>query len=168
VPLFPPGIPVSVVVDGRSLAAYPGAYLASGRVYASVDPLITGIADRIYYEGRGLVIERGNRRVVVALIGPAPAAFGSLYVMAAPLLRALGASVRFDARSDVLTVRSGRNGELASPTPFGTTLPAATPGTVFTPEPAVTPRPVWTGSPLPRRTPLPFFTPPAEAEPPSL
>ena len=162
VPLFPPGVPVTVVVDGRFLGAYATAYVAGGRVFAPADPLLVRLADRVYYEGRTLVVERGARRIAVALVPP-PSGLHGVYVMAAPLLRALGAAARFDARERILYIRTAHERIVASPTPFNAAMPSAPPATVFTPEPAATPRPIWTGSPLPRRTPLPFFTPPVEA-----
>ena len=161
VPLFPPGVPVTVVVDGRFLSAYAIAYVAGGRVFVPVDPLLTRLADRISYEGNTLTVERGGSRLRL-VVAPAPSGLTGVYVMAAPVLRALGAAVRFDARERILFVRTARNAVVASPAPFSAS-PTFPPATVFTPEPTATPRPVWTGSPLPRRTPLPFFTPPAEA-----
>jgi hypothetical protein len=165
VPLFPPGAPVTVVVDGRFLAAYATAFVAGGRVFVPVDPLLTRLADRIYYEGNTLVVERSGRRIRVAMV-PAPAGFNGAYVMAAPILHALGATVRYDARERVLFVQTRPGQVLISPTPFSGGVPSPPPAPVFTPEPVATPRPVWTGSPLPRRTPLPYFTqPPATAQP---
>lgn len=164
-PLFPPGVPVTVVVDGRFLAAYATAFAEGGRVFVPVDPLLTRLADRIYYEGNTLVVERGGRRFRAAM-APVPAGLAGVYVMAAPVLEALGATVRYDARERILFVRTAPNEVLASPTPFNAALPSPPPAPVFTPEPVATPRPVWTGSPLPRRTPLPFFTePPATTQP---
>lgn len=164
-PLFPPGAPVTVVVDGRFLAAYATAFVAGGRVFVPVDPLLTRLADRIYYEGNTLVVERAGRRIRVA-IAPVPAGLNGVYVMASPLLHALGATVRYDARERVLFVQTGPGEVLVSPTPLRGALPSSPPAPVFTPEPVATPRPIWTGSPLPRRTPLPFFTqPPATTQP---
>ena len=164
-PLFPPGVPVTVVVDGSFLSAYATAFLAGERVFVPVDPLLTRLADRIYYEGSTLVVERAGRRIRVA-IAPVPAGFNGVYVMATPILQDLGATIRYDARERVLFVQTATGQVLASPTPFNAALPSPPPTPVFTPEPVTTPRPVWTGSPLPRRTPLPFFTqPPATTRP---
>jgi hypothetical protein len=153
-------------VDGRFLAAYATAFVVSGRVFVPVDPLLTRLADRIYYEGNTLVVERGGRRIRVAM-APVPAGFNGVYVMAAPILHALGATVRYDARERVLFVATKPGEVVASPSPFNGALPTPPPAPVFTPEPVETPRPVWTGSPLPRRTPLPFFTQPPATERPS-
>lgn len=164
-PLFPPGVPVTVVVDGRFLAAYASAFVAGGRVFVPVDPLLTRLADRIYYEGTTLVVERGGRRIRVAM-APVRAGLSGVYVMAAPILAALGATVRYDARERVLFIRTASGEVLVTPTPFNGALPSPPPAPVFTPEPVATPRPIWTGSPLPRRTPLPYFTqPPATTRP---
>lgn len=152
---------MAIIVDGRPLASYRRAYEAGGRVFAPVDPLLTRLADRLWYEGRTLVIERGGRRVRVAL---APVFVGELdaaYVAVGPVLRALGLTVRYDSRAALLSVRLSRP-TVGLPTPFAPAAPSAAPSAVFTPEPVATPRPVWTGSPLPRRTPLPALEPPAE------
>ncbi len=164
VPLFPPGVPVTVVLDGRVLAAYAKAFLAGGRVFVPVDPLLMRLADRIYYEGTTLTLERGGRRIRILMVRGSAGVNGA-YVMAAPILQALGATVRYDAREHALFVRSGPGNVLVSPTPFHGVLPSPAPSAVFTPEPVATPRPVWTGSPLPRRTPLPYFTPAEAATP---
>ena len=138
--------------------AYAEAYVAGGRVFVPVYPLLTRLADRIYYEGSTLIVERGGSRIGV-VVGPVPSGFNGVYVMAAPVLTRLDAQVRFDARHRILFVRTARNAVPAPPTPFNAAAPTLPPATVFTPEPVATPRPIWTGSPLPRRTPLPFFTP---------
>jgi hypothetical protein len=159
VPLFPPETPVTVLIDGRPLAAYVGAYVAGGRVFAPVSPLLTGLADRVWFDGGTLVIERGQRRVRVQLVPPRPAELNGTYVAAGAVLRALGASVRYEPASHRLIVRLPARGALASPTPFNPAAASAPPSTVFTPSPPSTPRPIWTGSPLPRRTPLPMPPP---------
>jgi hypothetical protein len=153
-------------VDGRFLSAYATAFVAAGHVFVPVDPLLTRLADRIYYDGNELVIERNGRRIRIA-VAPLSPGFSGAYVMAAPVLKALGATVHYDARERVLFVQSPPGESLASPEPFDAALPSPPPEPVFTPEPVATPRPIWTGSPLPRRTPLPFFTQPPATAPPS-
>lgn len=161
-PLFPPGAPVTVLFDGRPLAGYLGAYLAGGRVFAPVDPVLTRVADRVWCDGTALLIERGDRRVRVELSAPVVGGFDSVYVSVGPVLRALGGWVRFEPREAVLAVRFPPRRVLTMPTPFDAALPSVPPGAVFTPEPVPTPRPIWTGSPLPRRTPLLLPEPPSE------
>jgi hypothetical protein len=159
VPLFPPGAPVTIVVDGRPLAAYVCAYLYAGRVLAPARPLLTQVADRLWFDGDVLVVERGTRRVRV-LVGPGSRGrLDALYVTAGPVLRAIGADVRYDSADRRMTVRSPLR-TLVSPTPFNPLLPSPPPQEVFSPSPVATPRAVWTGSPLPRRTALPLSQPP--------
>jgi hypothetical protein len=159
VPLFPPGPPVTIVVDGRPLAAYARAYLYAGRVLAPARPLLTQVADRLWFEGDVLVVERGARRVRVRVDPELRGQMDALYVTVGPVLRGIGAEVRYDPVARRMTVRSPGQ-SLASPTPFNPALPSPPPQDVFTPEPIATPRPVWNGSPLPRRTALPLSQPP--------
>jgi hypothetical protein len=148
-----------VLIDGRPLVGYAGAYLAGGRVFAPVAPLLTGLADRIWFEGDALVIERGTRRVRIQLVPARGGQFDATYVAAAPVLRALGASVHYEAKERRLVVAVSSRAIVTSPTPFDPSAPSVAPTTVFTPAPPSTPRPVWTGSPYPRRTALPFPPP---------
>lgn len=150
---------MTVLIDGRPLAAYVGAYVAGGRVFAPVSPLLTRLADRVWFEGNTLVIERGGRRVRVQLAPPLADELNGTYVAAGPILRALGASVRYEPSGHRLIVKLPSRIILASPTPFNPAAASAPPSAVFTPTPASTPRPLWTGSPLPRRTPLPLPPP---------
>jgi hypothetical protein len=159
VPLFPPATPVTVLVDGRPLAAYERAYVANGRVFAPVSPLLTDVADRLWFEGDTLVVERGGRRVRVRLAAASAARLGAAYVMVGPVLRALGASVRYDPGAARLTVQVPLRAEIASPTPFDPAASSVAPNAVFTPPVPATPRPQWSGSPLPRRTALPHPPP---------
>jgi hypothetical protein len=161
VPLFPPDTSVTVLVDGRPLAAYVRAYESDGRVYAPVAPLLTRLADRFWFEGNTLVIERGARRISVRLEPRFRGELEGTFVPAGAVLRALGADVRYDPATRRLAVRLPAQSVVASPTPFDPAQRAATPNPVFTPAPPPTPRPVWTGSPLPRRTALPY--PPRDA-----
>ncbi|MGA7201141.1 MAG: hypothetical protein WBX26_04875 [Candidatus Cybelea sp.] len=157
-PLFPP-VPVAILVDGRPLASYVRAYVADGRVLAPVAPLVTRLADRVWYEGDALFIERGTRRVRVRLGKTFPDQFDAAYIAIGPVLRALGASLCWEPKRRRLIVWLPQRGSVATPTPFEQGAPSAPPATVFTPSPPVTPRPIWTGSPLPRRTPLPLPPP---------
>jgi hypothetical protein len=154
---------VTIVVNGRPMESYVQAYVVGGRVFAPVDPLLARLADRLWYDGDSLVVERGSQRIRIRL-DRAPAPFDGVYVAAAPVLRALGASLAYEARSHRLYVRVAFPSVVVSPTPFDPTAPSAPPSVIFTPAPPVTPRPLWTGSPSPRRTPLPVPPPPAPKE----
>lgn len=154
--VFPPGVPVVVEVAGRPLAAYHAAYLTGGRVYAPLNPYITSIADRMWYEGDTLVIARGSYQARITLAPRDPDTLASVYVPIAPIARELGAHVSYAAHR--LEIYPGVL-PLATPTPFNPALPSAAPSAVFTPTPAPTPRPVFTGVPLPRRTPIPVVAP---------
>lgn len=159
-PLFPPATPVTIVVNGHPLASYVRPYVADGRVFAPVDPVLTGLADRLWYDGNVLVIERGARRIGVRLAAAYIGELDTDYVAVGPALRTLGAVVSWEERTHELRVRVAPQAGVATPTPFDAALPSVPPNEVFTPAPPQTPRPLWTGSPLPRRTPL-RFPPPA-------
>lgn len=146
---------MSVIVDGRPLAAYVHAYALDGRIYAPVSPLLTRLADRVWSVGDSLVIQRGNVRVRVALAHALPEQLNGDFVAVGPVLRALGAVVRYEPFARRLVVMVPARAVLASPTPFRPSVPSVGPNAVFTPTPSPTVRPLWTGSPLPRRTPLP-------------
>jgi len=157
VPVFPPSAPVTVSIDGRPSLAYVRAFVAHGRVFAAVSPLLLRLADRVWFDRGTLVVERDGRRVRVALPQGASEP-ETTFVEVAPILRALGDSVTFERRFGRLEIRTPAAGEPApaSPPPVRA---SPVPRTVFTPEPVATPRPVWSGSPLPRRTPLPLPSP---------
>jgi hypothetical protein len=143
-----------VLIDGRPLATYVRAYVAGGRVFAPLSPVLTRVADRLWFEGNELVVERGERRVRIRLASVPGDRLNGSYVAVGPVLRALGASVRYDSGSRRLSVRLSPHATVVSPAPFDATLPSVAPNAVFTPAVPSTPRPIWTGSPLPRRTPL--------------
>lgn len=155
-PLFPPGVPVAVVVDGRPLIAYQRATLLAGRIYVPVAPLLTRLADSVSMRNGALVLQRGSRRVLIAAHPAMPSDFDGVYVPAATILRALGVSVRYEPKTRRLTIATTPGTIVETPTPFNPAVPTVAPATVFTPLPLPTPRPVWTGSPLPRRTALPI------------
>jgi len=158
-PLFPPGTPVGVSIDGRPLAAYVRAYVSGGRVYAPVEPLLTRLADRLWFDGETLIVQRGERSVRIRLDPRERAELRGTYVPAAATLRALGAAVSYDGAAHRLNVTVPIRAVIASPTPFNAAVPLVSPSAVFTPVPPSTPRPLWTGSPMPRRTALPFPPP---------
>ena len=158
-PLFPPGAPVGVSLDGHPLPAYVRAYVSGGRVYVPVAPLLTHLADRIWFQGDTLVVQRGERRVRILLEPRYRAQLRAAYVPAAATLRALGAMPAYDGAQHRLDVTVSRLAVIATPTPFNAALPSIAPSAVFTPQMPTTPRPVWTGTPMPRRTALPFPPP---------
>jgi hypothetical protein len=149
-----------MLVDGRQLPTYFHAYVADGRVFAPLEPVLLRVADRAWLEGSTLVIERDGRRVRVLL--PGGRRTESAYVAVGPLVRRLGDLVAYDARGHRLEVWT-QPPVVVPPTPFDASLPTVAPSAVFTPEPVATPRPVWSGPPLPRRTPLPATSPPVRA-----
>jgi hypothetical protein len=154
VSVFPPGAPVTVRLDGRPLPSYVRAYVADGRVFAPVRPLLSRLADRLWFEGNVLVIVRDGRSVRIPLGTRTPDALDSAFVTIGPVLRALGETVTYDTQQRLLDVRTTRSEGIAAEPPF-VPGPSSSPRAVFTPEPVATPRPLWSGSPLPRRTPLP-------------
>jgi hypothetical protein len=139
--------------------AYARAYLAGGRVFAPVDPLLMRLADRLWFDDGTLIVQRDGRRIRVRLAHGAATALSAAYIPVGAVLRALGLAVRYDNGQHRLIVNVPVAAVVTSPTPFNPTVPTVLPTAVFTPTPSITPRPVWTGSPLPRRTALPFPPP---------
>lgn len=137
-----------MVIDGSPVRAYRQAHVRDGRTLGPPDPFVTRVADRIWYEGARIVVQRGACVVRVTPAG------GELPL--APVLRGLGARVSFSNRR--LFAYFPRR-PIATPSPYDARLPSVPSRVVFTPEPVATPRPVWTGVPLPRRTPLPVTVP---------
>ena len=148
---------MTVIIDGRPIWSYNGAYETAGRVYAPLRPFVTSIADRIWFDGDRLTIVRDGRSVTVRMAARRPEALDHAYVPIAAVLRSLGEYV--DYKKGQMFVRTHPLAVVATPSPFDPSQPSASPRPVFTPVPVPTVRPVWTGSPLPRRTPLPFPSP---------
>lgn len=160
--LPPPQRTVTVLVDGRRIVAYRQAVLRNGRVLAPVEPFVTAVGTKLSYDGTTLVVSRGDRFTQVKLARrPSPRELQWTYVSLAPIVRTLGATVRYDALRATLDVRVPHDGPVVTPTPFNPAVPQAAPTTLFTPVPAVTPRPIFSGKPLPRRTPVPWEPSPA-------
>ena len=158
-PLFPPQAPVAVVVNGRPLAAYAHAYVEGGRVYAPLAPLVTETANRFWFEGDTLILERGGRRVRVRFGRSSNDQLDAAAIPVGPVLRSLGVGVRYDRLTRTLVVTLPTARVVTTPTPLPALLPPVVPHAVFTPAETPTPRPLWTGSPMPRRTALPFPPP---------
>ena len=156
VPVFPPPAPVTMLVDGRPLPTYFRAYVADGRVFAPLEPVLLRLADRAWIEGSTLVIQRDGRFVRVLL--PGGDRSESAYVAVGPLLRGLGDAIAYDGKRRLLEVWTAAS-TVSLPTPYDAQAPSQAPREIFTPQPVATPRPSWSGPPLPRRTPLPV--PPA-------
>jgi hypothetical protein len=135
------------------------AYLSGGRVYVPVAPLLTRLADRLWFEGDTLVVQRGERSVRIRLEPLYRWELRGAYVPAGATLRALGATVAYDGAERRLDVTVPVSTIVATPTPFNAAVPSVAPSAVFTPLTPSTPRPLWTGSPMPRRTALPFPPP---------
>jgi hypothetical protein len=138
------------------MAAYFAAYYYEGRVYAPVSPFVTRVADRVWFDGGDMVVELHGRRVRIKGTPVDPAALHGLYVPVGAVLRALGASVRYEPSLHRMMVQLSPRTVVVSPSPFNAGEPQPLPTAVFSPTVLPTPRPVWTGSPLPRRTALPF------------
>jgi hypothetical protein len=159
VPILPLTALVTVLLDGRPIQAYARPYEVGGRIYAPVKPYLTRVAERLDYEGDVLILQRGGRTIRLRLDEVAPDALDRAYVAIAPLLRALGERVRYNASSKTREVFAPEAYEIATPAPFDARAPQVPPRIVFTPEPIPTPRPVWHGPAVPRRTPLPCCHP---------
>ena len=147
-------IPVAILLNGTPLRSYNRPYLLRGRIEAPVAPYLTRIADRIGYEGRVMIVVRGNAVVRLPTGVHDPKSLQALYVPIGEALRALGASVTFDAGRRVLEIQTRARAAVRTMPPFVTRTPLVLPTSVFTPEPVATARPVYTGSPHPRRTPI--------------
>ncbi len=158
-PILPLAAAITVLLDGRPVASYEPAYLAAGRAYAPLAPYVTRIADRLEYVGPELVITRGFYSARVRLNRVEPDALDHEYVAIAPVLRALGETVFYDARTRTLRVHTPAPEPAVSPAPFNPREPQQVPRVVFTPSPIPTPRAQWHGPAFPRRTPLPYPVP---------
>ena len=154
--LYPLAAAVLILLDGKPVSAYADAFESKGRVFAPVSPYVTRIADRLWYEGDTLVIERDGRIAYVRLPSRAPDALETVYVAVAPILRSLGIPVTYDSQLHRLEVEVPSDVEIATPAPFDAAAPEASPRPVFTPMVPATARPAWSGPPIPRRTPLPY------------
>lgn len=163
--LLPPVSAVSVFVDGRHVRAYTGAFEIGGHVFASIRPYVTQVADRIWYSGDRLAIERNGRIVYIRMARRAPDALDRAFVPLRAIMVALGAEVRYDALTRIVNVRLTRTARVASSAPFDPRAGSVAPNPVFTPVPVPTDRPPYVGPPLPRRTPLPFFEPTPQPTP---
>ena len=144
---------VTVLIDGRPVAAPAPALLVGGMVSAPIDPYARLIATRITIDDRrgSVTFERGAARVTINVPylrddrGRIP--LGAL-------ARVLGDSVRYDAVGHTLAIESPPAGPVATMTPYAAWTPPPGPLPTFTPEPQPTPRPTVTGIPQPRRTPI--------------
>jgi hypothetical protein len=124
-----------------------------------VQPFVTRVADRLWYSGDRLAVQRNGRVVLVRLAQRDPDALQDNFVPLRAVMTALGADVQYDRAQSVVNISLPQHPVVALPTPFDAAAPQVAPTVVFTPTPEATPRPVWSGSPLPRRTPLPYGTP---------
>lgn len=153
--LFPPVQAVTIIVDGHPVAAYARPFVQGGRAFAPIRPYVIALADRVRFEGDVLVIARRGR-VVRVLLPSASVSLASAYVAVAPLMRALGEQVWYDARRRAVEIATPPERAVGSAPPFNPNTPSIAPRSVFTPMPIPTLRPVWSGSPEPRRTPIPI------------
>jgi hypothetical protein len=149
---------VTVVIDGRRVDASEGARLERGVVVAPLDPFVRDVAERITSEGpgRGYTIARGARSISIRI--PAAAARDDVeaetpFVPLAAIVRALGASVDYDAGSRTIVISTTPE-PLVTMTPFAIYAPPPGPRVTFAPKETPAPVPVVTGIPHPRRTPI--------------
>ncbi len=158
-PVFPPSTAVTILINGAPVAAYIQPYLARGRTLAPVRPFATALADRVWIDRGVLVLQRGGRTARVRMLSRMPDALDRAYIPIAPILRSLGARVRYDPRRRVVEVRIHNAMAVAAPTPFNPPERPLPKRAIFTPTPVATERPLWSGPAIPRRTPIPFFEP---------
>jgi hypothetical protein len=152
---------LTIVLDGMPLRSYNKPYIDRGHVMVPIEPYVTALAASIEYDGRALIVRRGDAFAQVPMASaPPPGRYLNTYVAFASIARTLGAQVRFDARTQTLYVQLPP-AAFATPTPFNAAVPRVAPTAVFTPSPAQTARPAVTGSPLPRRTPVPVQAQPS-------
>lgn len=162
---------VGIIVNGALVTGSTPALLVSGVVVAPLDPYVRALATRITVSAaRGtIVIDRSGKAISLAL-GSRIAEEGSrtAELPIAPYLRAgaviiplrataqaLGASVRYDARSRTLAIGVPEL-PLTTLTPIRNTTPAPAGLPTFAPTPTPAPRPTISGIPKPRRTPIPI------------
>lgn len=156
---------VTIILNGAIIPSFAPARLAGGRVTGPLTPIVARIASRtVYLPGSGLIlIERSSHRIVIAV---AFVADGVPYVPIAPVVRALGGEVAYDARTHTLAISLDGEHEAATPAPFDPSAPQAVPTMLFTPEPPKpTPRAIDTGEPRPRRTAIPVVPSQPQAAP---
>lgn len=153
--LFPPTQAITIILDGRPVAAYARPFAQGGRAFAPIRPFITALADRVWYDGNVLVIAI-HGRVARVYLSAANEPLAGAYVAIAPLMRALGEQVWYDANLRAVEIATPPACAVASARPYNPNAPTVSPRSVFTPNPTPTQRPVWTGSPEPRRTAIPI------------
>ena len=143
---------VTVVVDGRIVAAAQPARLVAGTVLAPLVPFAWALAQRISVdpEAGSITIARGSASLTMDF----PPADGGALIPLGTAARGLGDSVRYDAASRTLFIATPAPRPLATLTPFAGYVPPPGPLPTFTPTPVPTPRPTVTGIPQPRRTPI--------------
>lgn len=164
--VFPLAAAVTILLDGRPVQGYTGLFEAGGHIFAPVRPFVTRIADRIWYSGDRLAVQRDGKTVFIRLQQREPDALDGEFIPLRAVMNALGADVQYNEILHEVNIRLPLHPRVESPPPFDASAPQVAPTVVFTPSPEATPRPVWSGSPLPRRTPLPYSSstpaPPAE------
>jgi hypothetical protein len=146
---------VTIVLNGAIVPSFAPARISFGRVMGPLAPVVTRLASRVAYVpgDATVVIEHATRRITVPVRlfeGDVP------YVALAPVIRALGGTATFDARTKTMAIVLADERPVESPLPFDRSVPQVTPTAVFTPEPPrATPRAIDTSNPVPRRTAIP-------------
>lgn len=155
--IFPLAVPVlHVLLNGLAVQSYRPALVDRGRVLAPL-PMLEVMTATAQIDGAHVLARRGDRF--------AQAQIREGYVEIGPLLRALGAVVRYDAHARELFIVMAPQ-PLATATPFNRAVPQPAPRNIFTPMPSATPKPVVTGKPAPRRTPQSVIVSAPETPPP--
>ncbi len=154
--LFPLAAAVTVVLNGYPVRGYTNAFEIDGRIFAPVRPYVTLVADRVWYSGNRVAIERGGRVVYVRVDARGPDALDRAFVPLRRIIQALGAEIRYDGATRIAAIRAFGPSQVIAPASFDPALPQVSPSVVFTPLPLETARPDYVGPALPRRTPLPY------------
>jgi hypothetical protein len=161
--------PVTVVVDGRTIAASQQAMLAGGIVVAPAQPFLRDIAPTIVADrARGTLTLSRNGDTVTVTVGSRLARVGGAGVLLpiAPYLRdgvvviplaavarALGSSAAFEGASKTLRIALPPTAPLGTPSPYAPIPGGPSPLPVRV-DPTPAPRATTPGSPVPRRTPI--------------
>lgn len=94
---------VTVVLNGMIVPSFAPAQLAAGRVVAPLQTILTDLAGSVSYEPGAptLSLVRDGRRIVAAVVFVHD---GTPYALLGPIVRDLGGSVQFDARTKTLAI----------------------------------------------------------------
>lgn len=142
---------LTVLMNGAPVVTTHPVRIVAGRTMVPLVPVIVSIANVVVVSPNGIVdIERGRHHLRLAVRG----ASGELtYVPLAPIVRALGGSIRYDAAGRTVDI-SFTPEPLQTAEPYDMLAPRVAPTAVFTPFARPAPVPRFAGTPHPRRTPV--------------